>query len=123
MFAIVYGGFGVLAVALAILLALYAEDRWGNLMAAGPRPPASPTLAILRGIGILTLLGQWLIGASWGRELPGRRERPHSRNARCSSSGCDAESCTSFIDTSSVNPTRRAKRTFRRLYTVKPSLE
>jgi hypothetical protein len=68
LFAIVYGGFGVLAVALTILLALHAEDRWGNLIAAGPRPPANMSLTLLCGIGMLTFAGAM---AYWGVAGPG----------------------------------------------------
>jgi hypothetical protein len=58
----------VLAVALAILLALYAEDRWGDLIAAGPRPPANVSLTILCGIRMLPFAGAM---AFWGIAGPG----------------------------------------------------
>ncbi|MEU3274480.1 hypothetical protein ABZ639_26860 [Saccharomonospora sp. NPDC006951] len=38
-FALVYGGFGVFGVALAILFADYVQRRWAPILAEGPRPP------------------------------------------------------------------------------------
>lgn len=52
-FAVIYGGFGLMALALAVLLALYAEDRWGSLLAAGVRPPRHLWVTVIAGIGML----------------------------------------------------------------------
>ncbi|MEX1079855.1 MAG: hypothetical protein WED09_12205 [Homoserinimonas sp.] len=53
MFAMIYGGFGLMAVALAILLGLYAEDRWGDLIATGPCAPQLHWVTVISGIGML----------------------------------------------------------------------
>ncbi|SCE94398.1 hypothetical protein GA0074695_2337 [Micromonospora viridifaciens] len=66
-FAVVYGGFGLLAVALAILLRRYVLDRWGRLFAAPPRPP-------VRWAAVAGALGMLPFGAAmlyWGLAGPG----------------------------------------------------
>jgi hypothetical protein len=66
-FAVVYSGFGLLAVAMAVLLAVYVLERWGHLMTEPPRP-RSP-LAVLAGA-----LGMLPFGAAmmyWGAFGPG----------------------------------------------------
>ena len=66
-FAVVYSGFGLLAVAMAVLVAAYVLDRWGHLMTEPPQPP-SP-LAVLAGA-----LGMLPFGAAmmyWGAFGPG----------------------------------------------------
>ena len=68
MFAIIYGGFGLMAVALAILLALYADGRWGGLIATGPRPPAHAIVTVFCGVGMLSFAAAM---AYWGVFGPG----------------------------------------------------
>ncbi|MEU2610492.1 hypothetical protein ABZ570_02715 [Micromonospora sp. NPDC007271] len=66
-FAVVYGGFGLLAVALAILLRRYVLGRWGRLFAAPPRPP-------VRWAAVAGALGMLPFGAAmlyWGLVGPG----------------------------------------------------
>lgn len=67
-FGIIYGGFGMMAVALAVLLALYAEDRWGKLIAAGPRLPAHSWVTAMAGTGMLCFAAAMLY---WGVAGPG----------------------------------------------------
>lgn len=51
-FAVVYSGFGLLAVAMAVLVAAYVLERWGHLITAPPRPPA-PLATVAGVIGLL----------------------------------------------------------------------
>jgi hypothetical protein len=67
-FAIIYGGFGLMAVALTVLLALYADDRWGQLIAAGVRPPRHTWVRVFAGIG---MLGFGMAMLYWGVFGPG----------------------------------------------------
>jgi hypothetical protein len=68
MFAIIYGGFGLMAAALAILLGLYAEDRWGDLIATGPRPPRRLWVTVVCGLGMLSFAAAMFF---WGIAGPG----------------------------------------------------
>jgi hypothetical protein len=45
-FAVVYGGFGLLAIAIAVLGRHYVLTRWGHVLAAAPRRPAAGTIAV-----------------------------------------------------------------------------
>lgn len=67
-FAIIYGGFGVTAAALAVLLALYADERWGHLVAAGVRPPAQSWVRAVGGAGMAVFAAAMLY---WGVVGPG----------------------------------------------------
>ncbi|QCO97340.1 hypothetical protein FCN77_05920 [Arthrobacter sp. 24S4-2] len=67
-FAVIYGGFGMMAVALAVLLALYADERWGELVAAGVQPPAHRWATAAGGIGMLSFAAAMLY---WGIFGPG----------------------------------------------------
>jgi hypothetical protein len=68
MFAIIYCGFGLMAVGLAILLGLYAEDRWGDLIATGPRPPQGSWVTGVCGFGMLSFAAATFY---WGVMGPG----------------------------------------------------
>ena len=66
-YGVVYGGFGLLAIALAVLVATYSFDRWGHLFAEPPRPPGGwPAVA-----GALGLLPFGTAMVSWGLLGPG----------------------------------------------------
>ena len=66
-FGVVYSGFGLLAVAMAILVAAYVVDRWGRLLTQPPPRPSSPaTLA-----GALGLLSFGAAMIYWGVAGPG----------------------------------------------------
>lgn len=68
-FALVYGGFGLLAIAIATLTWHYTLDRWGNVLSRPPRPPARwATVA-----GALGLLPFGAIQLWWGLLGPGRQ--------------------------------------------------
>ena len=67
-FAIIYGGFGLMALALAVLLALYADDRWGRLLTAGVRPPRHAWVRAVAGAGMLGFAAAMLY---WGVFGPG----------------------------------------------------
>ncbi len=66
-FGVVYSGFGLLAVAMAVLVAAYVLERWGHLMTTGPTPP-SPLVALAGAVGLLPF-GAALI--YWGVHGPG----------------------------------------------------
>ncbi len=66
-FAIVYSGFGLLAIAMAVLVAAYVLERWGHLMTEPPRPPSA--LAVLAGALGMLPFGAAMI--SWGAFGPG----------------------------------------------------
>ncbi|KQZ76113.1 hypothetical protein ASD66_07510 [Nocardioides sp. Root151] len=66
-FGLVYSGFGLLAVAMAVLVAAYVVDRWGRLIARPPRRPSSA--ATLGGaFGLLPFAGAM---GYWGTFGPG----------------------------------------------------
>ena len=67
-FAVIYGGFGLMALALAVLLALYAEHRWGRLLAAGVRAPRNAWVRVVAGTGMLGFAAAMLY---WGVFGPG----------------------------------------------------
>ena len=67
-FAIIYGGFGLMALALALLLALYAGHRWGPLLTAGVRPPRHAWVKAIAGTGMLGFAAAMLY---WGMFGPG----------------------------------------------------
>ncbi|SCL41158.1 hypothetical protein GA0074692_6172 [Micromonospora pallida] len=67
MFALVYGGFGVLALALAALLVLHVTQRWGWLLTDPPRPPRQ-WWAQLAGVAVLPF---GLAMCYWGIAGPG----------------------------------------------------
>jgi hypothetical protein len=66
-FAVVYGGFGLLAIAMAVLVAAYVADRWHVLIAQPPRRPSA--LAALG--GALALLPFGVAMVYWGVFGPG----------------------------------------------------
>lgn len=66
-FTVVYAGFGLLAVALAVLLGLYALQRWGSLLAAAPRTPGLRLTAVCS-IGMLAFAAAM---ACWSVAGPG----------------------------------------------------
>jgi hypothetical protein len=66
-FAVVYSGFGLLAIAMAVLMAAYVLDRWGHLMTGPPRPPTAP--AVLAGAVGMLPFGAAMI--AWGAFGPG----------------------------------------------------
>jgi hypothetical protein len=66
-FAFVYGGFGVLAAALAVLFATYAIARWPDLFSTGPRVP-SRWVTVVGAIGLLPFGVAMVI---WGAFGPG----------------------------------------------------
>ncbi|NUS74161.1 MAG: hypothetical protein HOQ05_12245 [Corynebacteriales bacterium] len=65
-FGVVYGGFGIMALALALLLALYARDRWGELIAVGPKPPTKASTTVCCGAGMLVMGIAMLFWAIFG---------------------------------------------------------
>lgn len=52
-FAVVYGGFAVYGIALAVLFADYVQRRWAALLAAGPQPPHRPWVRVLAAAAIV----------------------------------------------------------------------
>lgn len=64
-FALVYGGFGLLAIAITVLAWRYTLDRWGCLLSRPPRPPAG-WATIAGALGVLpfgaTMLWWGLLG-------------------------------------------------------------
>ena len=66
-FAIVYSGFGLLAVAMAVLVAAYVVDRWGHLMVEPP-PRPSPLVTLAGALGLLPFGAAMLW---WGVVGPG----------------------------------------------------
>lgn len=66
-FAIAYGGFGLIAVGIAVLLWCYAVDRWGAVIEAPPRRPARWALAV----GTLGLVPFGVLLVAWGLLGPG----------------------------------------------------
>jgi hypothetical protein len=66
-FAVVYGGFALLALAMAVLVAGYVLDRWGRLLTRPPERPSYPVaLAGLLGLVPFGLAMLW-----WGLAGPG----------------------------------------------------
>lgn len=66
-FGAVYGGFLLLGVALALLLALHVLDRWGRVVTAPPRPPGA-WVAAAGAVGMLPFGAAMLY---WGLAGPG----------------------------------------------------
>ncbi|MFB9543364.1 hypothetical protein [Micromonospora sagamiensis] len=66
-FALVYGGFGILALALAALLVMHVIERWGWLLLDAPRPPRQ-WWARLAGVAVLPF---GLAMCYWGLAGPG----------------------------------------------------
>ncbi|WP_350275107.1 hypothetical protein [Kribbella sp. HUAS MG21] len=66
-FGVVYSGFALLGIAMAVLLAQYVVTRWGQLIA---RPPELPRVAPLVG-GALGLVPFGLANLYWGLAGPG----------------------------------------------------
>lgn len=66
-FAVVYGGFALLAIGLAVLSWRYALARWGRILAMTPKPPATAA-RIACGIGMLPFAIAMLW---WGSAGPG----------------------------------------------------
>lgn len=52
-FAVVYGGFAVYGIALAVLFADYVQRRWAALLAVGPQPPRRPWVRVLAAAAII----------------------------------------------------------------------
>lgn len=67
-FGFIYGGFGVLAMALTILLASYVQDRWGRLLRTPPPAPSWPA-TFAGATGLLPFGGAAML---WGLVGPGR---------------------------------------------------
>ncbi|MEV0628199.1 hypothetical protein [Nonomuraea wenchangensis] len=61
-FAVIYGGFGVMGCCLAVLVLLHAMERWPRTFATGPRPPAGRAIA---GSCAVPLLGYALALVVW----------------------------------------------------------
>ncbi len=75
-FAIAYGGFGLLALGIAVLAWRYSLDRWGWVLSRPPRRPAAwATIA-----GALGLLPFGVTMVSWGVLGPGEAG-PHGMDA------------------------------------------
>ncbi|WP_146615633.1 hypothetical protein [Nonomuraea aridisoli] len=79
-FAIIYGGFGVLGCCLAVLVLLHAMDRWRHIFAAGPRPtrPAISAICAVPLLGYGLALPVWAVagteaGGPTGFESPAQR--------------------------------------------------
>ena len=66
-FAVVYAGFGMLAVAMAVLVTAYVLERWGQLMTTPPHPPSRP--AVVAGATGLLSFGAAML--YWGAFGPG----------------------------------------------------
>ena len=66
-FAIAYGGFGLIAVGIAVLLWCYAVDRWGGVIDAPPRRPARWALVV----GTVGLVSFGVLLLAWGLLGPG----------------------------------------------------
>lgn len=66
-FAVVYSGFGLLAAAIAVLVASYVLERWGHLLTKPPKRP--PSLATAAGALGLVPFGAAMIW--WGVLSPG----------------------------------------------------
>ncbi|MEO3846845.1 hypothetical protein ABGB09_04175 [Streptomyces sp. B8F3] len=89
-FTVVYVGFGVQALALGGLFALYVRDRWGHLLRGGigdlppsPTAPAQRVLAVLAAVVALTVAGvhlSWALGSTAG--LSGHLVGQRSANLR-----------------------------------------
>jgi hypothetical protein len=79
-FAMNYGGFGLLAIAIAVLLVLYARARWKRVLAVAPRRPAGWSIAV-GAVGMLpfgaAMLWWGAVGAGalgpQGMEAPAQR--------------------------------------------------
>jgi len=66
-FGVVYSGFGVLAVAMAVSVLTYVANRWGHLLTKPPRLPSKPAVLV----GALGLLPFGSAMAWWGVRGPG----------------------------------------------------
>jgi hypothetical protein len=66
-YGVVYGGFGLLAVAMAVVVAAYVHDRWGDLLERPPRRPSTPA-SLAGGLALLPF-GTAMIW--WGMVGPG----------------------------------------------------
>jgi hypothetical protein len=66
-FGAVYSGFGLLGIAMAVLLAQYVVARWGDLIAVPPRPPSTVVIVA----GALGLVPFGLANLYWGFSGPG----------------------------------------------------
>lgn len=62
-FALVYGGFAVFGIALALLFADYVSRRWSPLLDAGPRPPRRRWSRVLTVITFVLFAGAMLFWA------------------------------------------------------------
>ncbi|MGW3482901.1 hypothetical protein [Rhodococcus indonesiensis] len=79
-FGIVYSGFGVLAVATAVLVLTHVTERWGHLLVSPPRRPPTPA-TVAGALGLVPFgvaMGYWGVvgpGGSGpqGMELPAQR--------------------------------------------------
>lgn len=71
-FAMVYGGFGLLAVVIAVLGWRYVVARWGGVLSRAPRRPALSVVMI----GVVGMLPFALAMLWWGVHGPGREGPP-----------------------------------------------
>lgn len=67
-YAVVYGGFAVMGAALSTLLVVYADERWGRLFRAAPRPPGS---GWIRGLAVAGMAPFGIAMLSWAVTGPG----------------------------------------------------
>ena len=69
-FALVYGGFAVFGITLAVLFADYVNRRWSPLLDAGPRPPRQGWARVLAVVAFVPFAGAMLLWA-FGSESMG----------------------------------------------------
>ncbi|GAA5042264.1 hypothetical protein HNP84_002195 [Thermocatellispora tengchongensis] len=79
-FAVIYGGFGLLGCCLAVLVLLHAMERWPRIFATGPRPPRWTITAVCAAplLGYALALLVWAVagpeaGGPAGFESPAQR--------------------------------------------------
>ncbi|PZP29780.1 MAG: hypothetical protein DI613_11475 [Kocuria rhizophila] len=70
-FALVYGGFGVFGIALAVLFVDYLKRRWPTLMTTGPRWPHQQWVVPVAWLGMLPLVGALWFWAANGASSAG----------------------------------------------------
>jgi hypothetical protein len=87
-FALVYGGFGLMATGIVVLASRYAADRWSHVLRRAPdRPPVS--VIVTGGLGLLPFGAAMLCGACPVQDRPGLRPwTPWCSGRRSSSRAC-----------------------------------